>query len=191
MRNVILLMHVSLDGFVAGPNGEMDWILVDDEEMWEYVNDLTNTADTALYGRATYEMMEGYWPTAAEQPGATKHDIDHGRWYNSAHKLVFSRTLAEGEQQNTRLIKEHIAEEIAHLKQQPGKNLVMFGSPSLAQTFMQLGLIDEYWLNVNPVILGSGISLFPGLKERILLKLVEARTFRTGVVGLRYQPDKS
>lgn len=190
MRNILLLMHISLDGFTAGPNGEMDWIAVDDE-MWGYVNRLTDSADTAVFGRVTYQMMESYWPTAAEQPTATQHDIDHARWYNAAHKLVFSRTLETGAGKNSSLVKEPIAEEIANLKQQPGKNLIMIGSPGLAHTFMQLGVIDEYWLNVNPVVLGGGVPLFPDLKEKIPLKLVEARTFRSGVVGLHYEPDRS
>ena len=86
MRNVILLMHVSLDGFVAGPNGEMGWIHLDDG-LIDYVADLTATADTALFGRVTYQMMEGYWPTAAESPTATQHDIDHARWVNPAPKI--------------------------------------------------------------------------------------------------------
>jgi dihydrofolate reductase len=189
MRKIILLMHISLDGFTAGPNGEMDWIAFDDD-LVEYVAAVTDTADTAVYGRVTYQMMESYWPTAAEQPGATQHDRDHARWYNAAHKLVFSRTLETGGK-NSALLKEVTAEEIGHLKQQSGKNLILIGSPSLAQRFIQLGLIDDYWLNVNPVVLGSGIPLFPDLTEPMPLKLVEARMFRAGVVGLHYQADKA
>lgn len=190
MRNVALLMHVSLDGFTAGPNGEMDWIATDDA-MWHYVTNITDAADTAIFGRVTYEMMAGYWPTAADQPEATQHDIDHARWVNTALKLVFSRTLTTAEWGPTKLVKEHIAEEIARMKQQPGKNLLMIGSASLAQTFSLLGLIDDYWLNVNPVVLGGGTPLFKDVKDRINLKLVEAKTFRSGVVGLHYQRDRS
>lgn len=190
MRNILLLMHISLDGYTAGPQGEMDWIAVD-EEIFDYTNKLTDSADTAIYGRVTYEMMESYWPTAAEQPNATKHDINHARWYNAAHKLVFSRTLETAAGKNISLLKTPDAAEIARLKQQPGKNLVLIGSPSLARAFIQLGLIDQYWLNVNPVILGGGIPLFPELKEKLPLKLIEARTFRSGVLGLHYEPDKA
>jgi dihydrofolate reductase len=103
VRNVILLMHVSLDGFVAGPNREMDWIRFDDE-LVDDVAELTATADTALFGRVTYQMMEGYWPTAADSPTATKHDIDHARWVNHAPKLVFSRTLEKVEWENSRIV---------------------------------------------------------------------------------------
>jgi dihydrofolate reductase len=186
MRNVVLLMHVSLDGFTAGPNNEMDWIAVDDE-MWHYTTTLTDAADTAIFGRVTYGFMESYWPTAAEQPEATQHDIDHARWYNSVPKVVFSKTQMQPGNLAT-LVNGNIAEEIARLKQQPGKNLLMIGSTRLARTFSQLSLIDDYWLNINPVALGSGKPLF---QDRINLKLVESRTFRSGVVGMHYQPERS
>ncbi len=186
MRNVILLMHVSLDGFVAGPNGEMGWIHLDDG-LIDYVADLTATADTALFGRVTYQMMEGYWPTAAESATATQHDIDHARWVNPAPKIVFSRTLEQVTWQNSSIVRDHIPEEIARLKGQPGKDLLMIGSASTAHTFMQLGLIDEYRINVNPVVLGGGMPLFPALENPIQLELISAKTFDSGVVGLHYQ----
>jgi dihydrofolate reductase len=185
MRNVILLMHVSLDGFVAGPNGEMDWIRFDDA-LVDDVAELTASADTALFGRVTYEMMAGYWPTAADQPGATKHDIDHARWVNAAPKLVFSRTLETVEWANSRIVGDNIPAEIAKLKAQPGKNLLMIGSARTAHSFMQQGLIDEYRLNVNPVVLGGGLPLFPNLKQPIQLKLISAKSYAFGVVGCHY-----
>jgi len=190
MRSVGLLMHISLDGFTAGPNGEMEWIHVE-EELWDYTTALTDAADTAIFGRVTFGMMESYWPTAAEQPEATQHDIDHARWYNSVQKLVVSKTQTAVRGNNTRLVNGDIAAEIARLKQQPGKNLLMIGSTDLARTFTQLGLIDDYWLNVNPVVLGGGNPLFPTLQAPLNLKLAEARTFRSGVVGLHYQLDKA
>ena len=191
MRKVVLLMHVSLDGFVGGPNGEMDWIHVDDE-MFDTVGKLTDEADTAIYGRVTYEMMESYWPTAAEQPTATKHDIEHSNWVNAAVKIVISRTLKETDPivigwNNTRIIHDNLPAEIQKLKQQPGKNLLMIGSPSTVHSFMQYGLIDEYRLYINPVILGNGIPLFKGIKDRINLKLIESKTFNAGVVRLHYE----
>jgi dihydrofolate reductase len=179
-------MHVSLDGFVAGPNGEMDWIRFDDQ-LADDVAALTDTADTALFGRVTYQMMEGYWPTAAESPNASKHDIDHARWVNHAPKIVFSRTLEKTEWQNSHIVRNNIPEEIARLKQQPGKNLLMIGSTTTAHTFMQLGLIDEYRINVNPVVLGGGSSLFADIQRPINLHLVHAKSYTSGVVGLHYQ----
>jgi dihydrofolate reductase len=92
MRKIVVFMHTSLDGFVAGPNGEMDWITVD-EEIFDYASGRTNESDTALYGRVTYQMMEAYWPTAADQPGATKHDKEHSAWYNKVLKVVLSKTM--------------------------------------------------------------------------------------------------
>ena len=189
MRKVMLLMHVSLDGFTAGPHSEMEWIAVDDE-MWSYVTAITDTADTVIFGRQTYQGMASYWPTAAEQPHATQHDKDHARWVNAAHKLVVSSTLDQVQWQPSTLVKGNIAEEITRLKQQPGKNLLMIGSPKLAQSFLRAGLIDELWLNVNPVVLGSGVPLFAGLEEQIPLKLLGAKTFRSGVIGLHYQAEK-
>lgn len=123
MRKIIWLMHVSLDGFVAGPNGEMDWIRVDDD-IFDDAAQLTATADTALFGRVTYQMMESYWPTAAESPTATKHDIEHARWINHAPKIVFSRTLEKVEWKNSRIVRDNIREEMTKLKEQPGKNLL-------------------------------------------------------------------
>ena len=186
MRKVILLMHVSLDGFVAGPNGEMDWIRLDDE-LFDDVAAVAQTADTALYGRVTYQMMEAYWPTAGDSPDASKHDIEHSRWANEALKLVFSRTLTTTTWQNTRIVHDHIAEEIGKLKAQPGKNLLMLGSASTAHTFMRLGLIDEFYINLNPVVLGGGLPLFADLQDKLEMELVSAKSYPSGMVGLHYR----
>ena len=189
MRKLISLMHVSLDGFVAGANGEMDWIHVDGE-MFDIVGRLTDEADTALFGRATYEMMESYWPTAADQPNATKHDIEHANWVNNAIKLVFSRTLKETKWKNSKIISDGIADKIQLLKTEPGKNMLMIGSAATAHTFMRLGLIDEFHLYVNPVVLGNGIPLFKGIKNTMNMKLLDVKTFKAGVVGLYYRLDR-
>lgn len=186
MRKIILFMHTSLDGFVAGPNGEMDWINVD-EKMFEYAGRQTDNSSTALYGRVTYEMMEGYWPTAGKQPNASKHDIEHSNWYNKVEKVIISRSLKNKNIPNTKIISENLSEEIEKLKQQPGKDIVIFGSPSASHSLMQLNLIDEYWLFVNPVILGKGIPLFKNINDRMNLKLVESNVFSSGVVGLHYK----
>jgi dihydrofolate reductase len=185
MRKVVWLMHVSLDGFVAGPAGEIDWVYFDDE-LIEDVQGLVNTADTALFGRVTYQLMESYWPTAADSPTATKHDLDHARWLNPAPKVVFSRTLKNVQWQNTRIVKDHIGEEIDRLRKQPGKNLILFASPTLGSTFMNLNLIDEYFFNVNPIVLGKGKPLFRDQSDMHRLRLLESKTYKNGVVGLRY-----
>jgi dihydrofolate reductase len=185
VRKVILLMHISLDGYVAGPNGEMDWIRFDDD-LVKYVDTLTASADVNLFGRATYQMMEYYWPTAADQPDATQHDKDHARWVNAVEKVVFSQSLEQTACHNARIVRGDVATEIDRLKQLPGKNMVIIGSPSFAASLMGQNLIDEYWLNINPVVLGGGNSLFKGLDTKLDLKLLASRTFDGGVVALRY-----
>ena len=186
MRKVVWLMHVSLDGFVAGPAGEIGWVSFDDA-LIEDVQALVNSADTALFGRVTYQLMESYWPTASDSPTASKHDLDHSRWLNPAPKIVFSRTLKNVQWQNTRIVKDHIGEEIARLRKQPGKNLILFASPTLGSTFMNLNLIDKYFFNINPIVLGKGKPLFSDQSEMRRLKLLESKTYKNGVVSLRYR----
>jgi dihydrofolate reductase len=190
MRKVTLFMHISLDGFAAGPNGELDWISYD-AELEKYAEGVVSTVGAALYGRVTYHMMEGYWPTVLTNPASTKHELDHAHWIENISKIVFSKTLEKVEWNNTRLIKDNITEEISKLKQQPGQDLVIFGSPGLAQTFMQLGLIDGYRLTVNPVVLGSGIPLFKDIEDRLNLKLLETKTLHSGVVALHYETKRN
>ncbi len=186
MRNVISLMHVSLDGFTAGPNGELEWAIVD-EESYEDVADLVTTVDTALYGRVTYQMMESYWPTVPANPSSTEDELHHAHWVENVHKIVFSTSLESVAWNNTRLVKEHIAAEVAQLKHLPGEDMMIFGSPSVVHTLTQHGVIDEYRLYVNPLVLGDGIPLFKDSKDRINLELLRARTYRSGVVGLHYR----
>ena len=188
MRKVILLMHTSLDGFVAGPNGEIDWITFD-EALADDVGKITDSADTALYGRVTYQMMEGYWPTAANSPTATKHDIEHANWVNNALKIVFSESLEKTEWQNTRIVRDNITEEISNMKKEPGKNLLLIGSASIAHFFMQHNVIDEYWINVNPILLGAGKPLCKN-NNKINLNLIQSKTFDCGVVGLHYETKR-
>src|SRR3954470_10090079 len=126
MRNLIFFMHTSLDGFVAGLNGEMNWINVD-EEMFDFVGTMTEQSDTALYGRVTYEMMQSYWPTAGDEPNASKHDKEHSAWYNKVAKVVLSGTITDTGLQNTKVISNQLSENINKIKQQDGKNILIFG----------------------------------------------------------------
>jgi dihydrofolate reductase len=186
MRNLIFFMHASLDGFVAGPNGEMDWINVDDA-MFDFIATMTDQADTALYGRVTYEMMQSYWPKAGEQINATKHDIEHSAWYNKVSKIVLSNTINETELNNTKVIGDQLLDNINKIKQQEGKNILIFGSPSASQSLLNQGLIDEFWLFVNPIILGQGMPLFKNITGTTKLKFVESKTFAGGVIALHYE----
>ena len=186
MRNLISFMHTSLDGFVAGRNGEMDWINLDDA-MFDFVATMTDQADTALYGRVTYEMMQSYWPKAGEHPNATKHDKEHSNWYNKVSKVVLSKTIRETGLHNTKVISDQLSENINKLKQQEGKNILIFGSPGASQSLLNQGLIDEFWLFVNPIILGQGMPLFKDIIGTTKLKLVESKTFACGVIALHYE----
>jgi dihydrofolate reductase len=185
MRKIVQFMHVSLDGFVAGPNGEMDWIIVD-ESLFDYANDRTDKSDAALYGRNTYMMMDGYWPTAADSPNASKHDKQHSAWYKKVDKYVLSHTLKSDPSKKLHVIGKDLVNEIQEIKKGPGKEILIFGSPSAGHSLAQLGLVDEYWLFINPVLLGKGIPMFKGLNERTKLKLQKTHTFENGVVCLNY-----
>lgn len=189
MRKIIFLIHASLDGFVADTNGGMDWVIYN-EELEHYSHELHATTDAAIYGRVTYEMMAAYWPKVLDDPNSTESARSHARWADAATKYVVSRTMHSSDWQNTVFINGNLAEEFTRIKQQEGKDIWLLGSPRVAQSLMQLGLIDEYRINVNPVILGSGIALFANSDEAMPLKLLEAKTFKDGVVALRYEATK-
>ena len=192
MRKIISFMHISLDGFVAGLNGEMDWIKVD-EEIFDYVGKRIKEGDTALYGRVTYQMMENYWPTAGDGPTASRHDIEHSKWYSKVHKVVLSKTMKDAGLANTTIISANLSDRINEIKQSRNggsEDILLFGSPTATHSLIQLNLIDGYWLFVNPIILGRGIPLFVDIKEKIKLKLLTTRQFTCGVTELNYTVDR-
>jgi len=182
MRKVIFTMSVSVDGFIETASGDISWS-APDPELQHHVIDRESAIDTHLYGRRLYETMAAYWPTADENPSAPEFDIEYARIWKEKREIVFSKTLAQVGS-DCQLFKGSIAEEINALKAQPGKDMFV-GGPNLASTFMKLGLIDEYWLYVYPIILGSGKPMFPQLGDRIDLKLIETRRFGSGVVLLK------
>ena len=185
MRKIIVFNNVTLDGFMAGPNGELDWAIRDDE-MTQYTKDGQSSTDTFLFGRVTYEMMASFWPT----PTAQSVNPVYADLLNNAPKFVVSTTLEKADWQNTNVIKDLNKENILEIKQQPGKDIMIFGSGTVVEQLTNLGLIDEYQLMVNPVILGKGIPLFKDIENRIHLKLVNTKTFSNGIVLLQYQPAK-
>ncbi|GAB1446873.1 dihydrofolate reductase family protein [Flammeovirgaceae bacterium] len=196
MRKIISFMHLSLDGFVAGPNGEMNWIKVD-EEIFDHVGKRISKGDTALYGRVTYQMMENYWPTAADKPTASRHDIEHSKWYKNVHKVVLSKTIKGEGVANTTIISDNLSNHINEIKQSRpatgdsgSEDILLFGSPTATHSLMQQNLIDGYWLFVNPIILGRGIPLFVDIKAQIKLKLLSTRQFTSGVTELNIIVDK-
>ena len=188
MRKLVLFLHASLDGFVEGPNGEMDigWVSYD-TDLERHAKEILSTADTVIWGRGTYQMMHSYWPSVPSNPSASQHERDHAEWIDKTEKIVFSTTLEKVDWNNSRLVNKNIEKEIRHLKQQPGKDMVILGSPRLAHHFMRLDLIDEYKITVSPVLIGKGLPLFQGLNEKINLKLIENKTFDSGAIGLVYQ----
>lgn len=183
MRKVIVSNLISLDGFIAGPNGEIDWFGWD-KELESYSKDLIASVGAIVFGRVTYELMAGYWPTATEAEN-DRMIIDT---MNNLPKVVFSRTLDRVEWKNSRLVKDDIEREVAKLKREPGKDMVIYGSGSIVSALAQAGLIDEYRIFVNPVILGTGIPLFPNVKNRLSLKHLGTKTFGNGLVLIRYSP---
>ena len=185
MRKVFLFNMTTLDGFFEGPNQDISWHNVDDE-FNEFAIDQLNEIGTLLFGRVTYQGMESYWPTES----AIKDDPIVAGLMNSLPKIVFSTTLDKAEWNNSRLVKENVVEEVLKLKGQPGKDIAIFGSSDLAVTLAGQGLIDEYRIIVNPVFLGGGTPLLKGIKEKVNLKLLNARIFKSGNVLLYYAPEK-
>lgn len=185
MGKVILLEHVSLDGFSAGPNNEIDWIIYD-EELESLVTSLRKNVDATIYGRVTYSMMESYWPSVLNNPDSPVNQYEFASWLDKKLKVVVSRTLPSVKWNNTKLIKDNLAEEINQLKRGLEGNMLLIGSPTLVQSFIRENLIDEYRINVNPIILGGGLSLFNSIGKTVNLKLLSKRTFNSGVVSLHY-----
>jgi dihydrofolate reductase len=183
MRKLIYSMAVSLDGYIAGPGGEIDWS-GPDEELHRFHNRQTLDLGAHLCGRRLYEEML-YWETAHENPASSEYSLEFARIWQALPKIVFSTTL-ESVEGNARLATGGVAEEVAALKQQPGKDLAV-GGAALASACIALGLVDEYGLFVSPVVLGGGTPFFPALEERIGLELVETRTFGSRVVYVRYR----
>jgi len=184
MGKMIYSMNVSLDGFIETPNRGLDWVTMD-EELHTFFNDQAREMGAFLYGRRLYEVMVDYWPTADTNPSIPEYVIEFASIWKDKPKIVFSKTLQKVEW-NSRLVRDNIAEEVAQLKAQTSMDLDV-GGPTIASTFMRLGLIDEYGLLVHPVALGGGTPFFPALANPIKVRLVETRTFGSGVVYLRYQ----
>jgi dihydrofolate reductase len=189
MRKLILVVHTSLDGFVAGSKGELDGFDANEENL-QFVCKITKEADTAIFGRISYELLDSYWPTAKDRPKATKGEILYSKWYNNAKKIIFSKTMTGEGIDNTIILSDNISDEIKKIKGQTGKDILIFGSPSVAQKLMQLDLVDSYWIFINPIIFGQGIPLFSGKAEKSKLKLLATRLFANGEIALNYIVDR-
>ncbi|MCE7062274.1 dihydrofolate reductase family protein [Dyadobacter sp. CY343] len=185
MRKLVLFAHMSLDGFAGDKEGGLGFLTYN-EELQQFADELVKTVGAPVYGKNTYHLMAGYWPTVLNDPNANERALAHAKWVQEIPKIVFSTTLESADWNNTTLIRDNVEEEIAKLKQQPGKDLVIFGSPGLAKSLMNLGLIDEYQLTLHPIILGEGNSLFNGNTKLSNLKLQSSKTLGSGVITLHY-----
>ena len=181
MRNLIYAINLTIDGCCDHTK------IIPDDDTFEYFIELTRDADLQVFGRKTYQLMVPYWPDVAKDQSATKADREFAEAFVSLNKLVFSRSLASGEDGNTRIVRTNLHDEIVKVKQQPGKNILV-GGVDIPSQLIQLGLIDEYRFMVSPVIVGEGRRLLEGvsLPERLRLKLVESKNFKSGCVALRY-----
>jgi dihydrofolate reductase len=183
MGRLIYGLSVSLDGFVETPSRSLDWVRVD-EELHSFFNEQGRELGASIYGRRMYELMAGYWPTADRDPSATPTELEWARIWRDLPKIVFSRTLDEVSW-NSRLVRGDPVEEVTRLKAESDFDMDVAG-PTLAAPLIRAGLVDEFRLFVQPVVLGEGTRFFPDLADRIDVELLETRTFGSGVVYLRY-----
>jgi dihydrofolate reductase len=186
MRKLAVFSQVSLDGYFADTNGDIGWLNkgAKDAEFDAFVEDNANAGGVLVFGRITYEMMTGYWPT----PYAIENNPVVAERMNNLPKVVFSRTLDEASWSNTKLVKTGMAAEIRKMKKESGPDIAILGSGSVVSQLAQEGLIDEYQIVVNPVVLGNGKTAFDGIKQNLTLKLTKTRTFGNGNVFLCYKP---
>ena len=187
-------MHMSVDGFISGKDGALDWPVMDPEVSQYMVPELLKTVDSMILGRVLYEGFSNAWPAMAANPNSPKEIVDFAHWIEDSPKIVISDSEAKLEWKNTRQIviknDEEMIDAIQKLKQEPGKDIVLFGGARIAQTLAKLNLIDEYRFKVEPVVVGSGSRLFENVKDRIKLKLIKSKEFACGVMGIYYQPIK-
>lgn len=184
-------MQISLDGFVATPTGEQYWMTWNwDDILNRYVADLANSVDTLLIGRITYEGMANYWPDAATNPETTEGEREFANKMNELNKVVFSNTISTAEWCNSRIATETMETEVAKLKRQSGKDIIIYGGATIVSSLIKYGIIDEYHLFVNPVVLGTGMPIWNLISDRMNLHLIQTTTSSTGIVILCYQPEQ-
>ena len=186
MGKLISLIHISLDGYMADTKGKIDWLIFNDE-LNDYVTELRQTVRATVYGRITYQIMESFWPVILTKPDSPKSHTDYAQWVDKTLKVVVSKTLSSVAWNNTRLIKDNVAEEIKKIKKELDGDLLLLASATLTHDLLQWGLIDEFQVTVNPVILGSGVSFYKALPDKTPLKLMGVHRFNCGVVGLHYE----
>ena len=178
-------MHTSIDGYVAGPNGELDWFENAGDHLG-FVNELVESSDAALFGRTTYALFNDYWPLAKDDVNSSRTEIEFAKWYDNATKIVVSKSQASLDAKNTILIGDEVSETIQMIKSGAGKHITIFGSPAVGQLLTDLNLVDEYWIFINPVFFRSGVPLFSATGKKTKLHLIETKTIANGEVALHY-----
>lgn len=190
MRKIKLQMQLSLDGYVCGPDGEMDWLVWDwDDVVKNYAADLASSVDTFLMGRATGEGMAVYWPTVVSNPESKEEDKWMAERLNNMPKVVFSKTIGHIRWNNVRVAND-ILEEVRELKKEPGNDIMLYGGAGIASSFISENLVDEYHLFINPVVIGKGKTIFNTTKENLKLTLINTTISTIGIVILHYVPEK-
>lgn len=184
MRKIIAALQISVDGFIEGPRGELDWMMAEDEEAWRDIYETLKTVDTFILGRGMYPVYEQYWLSLLANPTGTKNENAYARLADKIPHIVLSKTLDKVEWKTTRIVRD--VEEIRKMKQQPGKDMLTFGGAILVFSLMNLDLIDELHLMVNPLILSGGKALFKDVKEKHVLNLIRAKPLKSGKVSLIY-----
>jgi dihydrofolate reductase len=187
MRKLILSMQVSLDGFIEGPNGDMSWLHKDDKEQWQDLFEMLQSVDLFLLGRVMFPDYRNYWKQALTNPQASPNEVAYAQLAEKTKHIVFSATMDEPAWENTQIINGDVAEEIAKLKKQPGKDIQVVGGARLAATVIEAGLVDKYRLIINPVIIGSGKSFFRDQRSKHLLELTGTKLLASGVMIARYK----
>ena len=184
MGKLIYLMNVSLDGFVAKPDGSLDWTIVDDE-LHSWFNEHMRDVSASLYGRRLYEVMSAYWPTADQDPDATETMLEFARYWQATPRIVFSTTL-DSVDHNSRLVRGDVAEVLADVRREFDGDIEVAG-PTLASSFIRRGLVDEFGLVIHPVVLGAGKPFFPELESPIPLRKTATHRFDSGAVYIGYE----
>jgi dihydrofolate reductase len=187
MRKIILNLAITLDGFIEGPNAEMDWLVRDEEsDFGDILNEILNDKDVIFYGRVSYDK----WGNSQPDENASQKIKDAYKLMNSKQKFVFSKTKKD-DNTNAVFINSNIKERVLEIKEQRGKNIWLYGGANLAITFLNLDLIDEYRLVVHPVILGKGKPLFQNIEDRHKLILLDTKSYKSGIIMLTYQTNRT
>ena len=189
MRILKLQVQMTVDGYIAGPNGEMDWMVWNwDDKLKQYVNDLTEPVDCLILGRKLAEGFIPYWATVAADP--ENPEFISGKKFTDTHKVVFTKTLDKSEWDNTVLAKGDLVDEITKLKKQDGKDIIAYGGATFVSALIKQELIDEFHLFINPIAIGNGMTIFKGLDSKLNLTLVKSTSFDCGIVVLNYEPKR-